>query len=530
MSKRRFRSSFVRPLGITSLALAAFAGPLTAAISAPLDNTIPQAAEQTGNHTIQQATELLKKGQGEKAIEMVKPLADKEDPLALLLIGIAYRGMGGVTADPEKALGFLRRAAKAGNEDAPYQMVEVLLKQNTDTSKAEAKTLLQETTKKQPARGNFVLGEALLRGVFDGKPDFDQAAQAWNRSADAGNKDTLLALGRLYDGVFGFADKRDAKKALEFFTKAANGGSAEAMVATGSRLLNGEESLRNPAEGKKWLNKAIEQKRYEAYLVLGDSDEKADKQKEAFANYSKGAEAGESNCMIRLGDMLIAGKGTDKKDETKGIEWIRKAATAGNAGAHVRAAQYFLSREKPDIANGYPHLVSAANAGIPAAQNDLALLYLAGSLGANDASAAAAWFGRAAANGHPSAQTNLATLYERGMGVQQDFAKAGQLYELAARQGSPQAAAGIGRLFANGTGTKQDLPRAWAFLSLAVEAGDANAKAALGEVTTMLTGEQINDARKILEDLKKPAPAKTGDASKAEAKPGADKGTKPKNP
>src|SRR5690606_35914356 len=142
--------------------------------------------------------------------------------------------------------------------------------------------------------------------------------------------------------------------------------------------------------------------------------------KAALAQYEKGAEAGQPDCMQRLASFHFAGRGTEK-DAEKGRAWLEKAAEAGSPLAAMEMASLIANDENPDLLAAYKYLLSAANSGAPLAQNELGLLYLSGKLGLADPAASVAWFTRAAKSGHPSAQNNLATLYERGMGVSVDY-------------------------------------------------------------------------------------------------------------
>ena len=259
-------------------------------------------------------------------------------------------------------------------------------------------------------------------------------------------------------------------------------------------------------------------------LALGDFEENVKKsEKEALANYQKGADKAQADCMLRVAAFHFEGKGGLEKSEEKGREWLVKAAEAGNALAALEMASRLSKAEKPEMLSVYKYLLSAANTGLPVAQNEIGLLYVSGNLGLSDPTAAVAWFTAAAKAGHAAAQNNLGTLYERGMGVPVDYNNAGQLYSLAANQGHAAATTGLARLHATGHGTEQSLPKAWALASLAIERGDNEAKTLLGDLTSKMNEEQISQGKKELEVLKKPAAEKPAGDKPAGDKPAADK-------
>jgi hypothetical protein len=319
----------------------------------------------------------------------------------------------------------------------------------------------------------------------------------------------MFLLARFYDGQFGHPGLSDAKLAYSYFLKAAEKGNAPAMVAVGSRLLNGKAETRDEKQGTVWLNKAIAAKEYSACLALGDYQENVKKKPEAaLAFYESGAAEGQPDCMLRAADMYLNEKGV-KKNIEKGVELLGKAAEAGAPQAHLMLAGRILGEEKPDLGKAYAHLLSAANGGMPLAQNELGLFYLSGKLGVADLSAAVSWFGRAAQAGLAAAQNNLGALHERGAGVPQDFGNAAKLYALAAQQGNASATLALARFHAAGAATKVDAVRAWVLASLASERGEKeNAATFLKGLEKGMSKEQMAEAKKGLIEIKAEKPAK----------------------
>jgi TPR repeat protein len=293
-------------------------------------------------------------------------------------------------------------------------------------------------------------------------------------------------------------------------------GDAGAMAALGSRLLSGDEKLRDEKKGREWLKKAIAAKEYSAYLALGDYEENVKKDlKAALAEYERGKDAGQIDCILRTADFYLEGKGVEK-DSTRGLALLEKAAEAGSPVASFRLAVQALSTDKPDLLGGYKYLLAAASGNLPEAQNELGLLYLSGKLAIADSPAGVAWLTRAAQGGYAQAQNNLATLYERGAaGLPQNLENAGQLYSLAANQGSGPATLALARLISEGVGTKADPVKGWALATLAQERGEESAKKLVDEIAAKLDDAQKAEAKKQLEDIKS---GKNSDA-KADSKP-----------
>lgn len=476
---------------------------------------------------MKEALDAFNDGRHIKAIDIARPLAEKGNADALFLMGFAYESGRGVDASRDKALEYYQKASTAGQKDATYRMALILLSSKEKSERAQGKKNLEDAAKKDPANAGRILGEAYIKGMIDEKPNVDEAINWWNIASEAGDIPSIMGLARIYEAKKEFPDKADPKKALAFYQKAITLGDKSAMVAAGSRLLNGDESIRNEAEGRELLAKAIEEKQYDAYLALGDFEESIKKDyKAALAQYELGGANQQVDCAVRAADFYFEGKGDTEKSAIKGTDWLRKAAETKNPVAGYRYAAKLLEAPEPDerkpeekvdaARRAYDYLLNAALGGIPQAQNEMALFYLSGAMGVADPSAAAGWFQRAAQAGNAVAMNNLATLYEKGYGVAQNFSQAGQLYEASARRGNAQGAVSVARLMASGAGTKQNIPQAWAWANIAIQNGDKDAKSILGEISTLASTKDIEEGKKALETLRAEL-AKSAEASAAES-------------
>lgn len=487
-----------------------------AAVSLPADSSA--AVPTVADGPAKEAMEAFQAGRHAKAVELALPLAEQGNAEALYLLGFASESGKGLDASKEKALEYYRKASALNQKDATYRLAFILLASEKEEDRTQAREALETAAKSDPTVAARILGEAYLRGRLTPAPDPDKAIFWWKSAADAGDIPSTLLMARFYEGQFGFPELKDSKESLAAYSKAAGLGDAAAMAALGSRLLSGDEKIRDEKKGREWLKKAIEAKEYTGYLALGGYEENVKKDlKAALSEYERGKDAGQIDCVLRTADFYIQGKGVEK-DPTRGLALLEKAAEAGNPTANFRLAVQSLSAEKPDLLVGYKHLLAAANGSLAEAQNELGLFYLSGKLAAADGPAGVAWLTRAAQGGYPQAQNNLATLYERGAaGVVQNLENAGQLYALAANQGHGPATLALARLVNEGVGTKADPAKAWALASLAEERGAENAKKLLDSIT--LDEPQKADAKQQLADMKS---GKTSD-SKAKESPAAGK-------
>jgi TPR repeat protein len=97
--------------------------------------------------------------------------------------------------------------------------------------------------------------------------------------------------------------------------------------------------------------------------------------------------------------------------------------------------------------------------------------------------------------GDPAAQYNLGILYENGEGVPQDYFEAVHLYGLAARQGHPDAQLNLGAMYGNGWGVGRDFSEAFSWFSVAAAQGNADATALRDLAATQLSVEDLAAAR-----------------------------------
>jgi localization factor PodJL len=130
--------------------------------------------------------------------------------------------------------------------------------------------------------------------------------------------------------------------------------------------------------------------------------------------------------------------------DKRGVEMLKKAADLGYPQAQLQLGHLYES--------GYPGLAQdlvqarrwtekAAEAGLPSAMHNLAMLIYNGEGGPKSQPLAAQWFRQAAELGQVDSQFNLGLLYENGKGVHANPAEAYKWFLLATRGGDSQSRA-----------------------------------------------------------------------------------------
>ncbi|HEY8253138.1 MAG TPA: tetratricopeptide repeat protein [Rhizomicrobium sp.] len=154
----------------------------------------------------------------------------------------------------------------------------------------------------------------------------------------------------------------------------------------------------------------------------------------ALANFKPLAEAGDADAERAMGQLLMQNC-TGLQDKPAGVEWLTKAAAAGNMSA----------------------------------RNQLGLAYLTGHGVPLDDNKAFALFSQTAAAGNAFGQMELGYLYRAGRGVPQDRYQGLQWTVKAAEQGNGSALGNIAGAYIQGEILEKDTDRAAYFLALANE-------------------------------------------------------------
>ncbi len=191
----------------------------------------------------------------------------------------------------------------------------------------------------------------------------------------------------------------------------------------------------------------------------------------AFKLSSPLAERGDANAQNNLATMYYTGRGA-LQDNSKAIEWRRKAAEQGHADAQYR----------------------------------LGAMYDYGHGAAQDYAEAVNWYKKSAEQGHDDAQYHLGLMLESGRGVAQDNAEAVNWYKKSAEQGHSEAQYNLALMYSFGEGTPQDYTEAYKWSEISAERSvDEPRDLALtlrDQVSEKMTPEQIEKARKLAKEWK----------------------------
>jgi TPR repeat protein len=320
--------------------------------------------------------------------------------------------------------------------------------------------------------------------------DYYQQAFAKLTYADGGDEAALM-IGKLHLGAPGV--ERDLPKAISWLKKAAgaafnpitdmpifdpreptrNTAMGEAAMLLGQiYAVGGPGAAKDPAESRKWFDRARVVGHVRACLVLGDiyyygKDTPRDL-KQAFRYYREGATFGDAPAQQALAEMYYDGEAPGGRDLKLAAAWHNEAGKIGHA----------------------PSLFA------------LAAAYENGEGVAADPQRALGLYKLAAAEGSVPARNVLGTYFYQGRLVPKDAAMARRWFQEAALDGDTDAMFNLGAMMAKGEGGSVDRTHAWAWFKLAQAGENAQAPGAVRALEPQMTAEEKAEAARLLGSVK----------------------------
>ena len=210
-------------------------------------------------------------------------------------------------------------------------------------------------------------------------------------------------------------NRKEYALAVEWYTKAAEKGYAEAQCNLGICYYNGDGVKQSYEKAVHWYAKAAEQGYARAQCYLGECYEDKHGVPKSFNKagqwYRKAAEQGYARAQYNLGELYLSGTGVPQSEE-KAVEWYTKAAEQGYTDAQNQLGHCY------DRGWGVPQSYEKA-------------VY---------------WTRKAAEKGNMYAQWGLAIYYEKGWGVPQSDEKAIEWYTKSLKNGNHYVKENLDRL------------------------------------------------------------------------------------
>ena len=243
------------------------------------------------------------------------------------------------------------------------------------------------------------------------------------------------------DAAYGAFQRGYYLTALNLATPLALEGDAASQTLIGEIYSRGLGVRSDLAKAIEWYGKAAEQKTPEAMfqlaMILHDGGEAFGDRPRAARLIEEAADAGHGLAQFNFAQMLV-----DRDPTPQGMEravlYYEKAANAGLPDAQYAMAEIFrqgVGGRDVDLAQARKWLELAAAQNHDTAQIELGAMLVEGGGGEDDEKAGFSWLMRAAAAGNAAAQNRVAKLYRSGIGVAPDRVAAASWYLRARKAG-----------------------------------------------------------------------------------------------
>jgi len=165
---------------------------------------------------LEDGLEAYKKGEWDKVVQLLTPLAQQGNPAAQEKLGRLYDRGKGVKRDYETAARWYRQAAEKGDARAAARLAFMLrLGIGGKRDLAEALKWYRSSAEAGASLGQAGLGFMYLEGAAALKRDPAEAAKWFQKAADQGDAQARLSLGTLYENGDGM--KKDLVRAYVWY-------------------------------------------------------------------------------------------------------------------------------------------------------------------------------------------------------------------------------------------------------------------------------------------------------------------------
>jgi TPR repeat protein/GTPase SAR1 family protein len=309
---------------------------------------------------------------------------------------------------------------------------------------------------------------------------FEEAFMKYRAAAAMGHGRAMYGVGMAF--YYGEGVAENVVEAYKWFKASAETGEPRALrnLALSFRYGEPEAGINvDHVEAMRLMRMAADAGLPDAMYDLADWLCEANKSDPAALEwFMKGANAGDVDCMIMVGDLHRIGACGLQPDYSKALPWFERAAAIGNADELVRIAHAL--RKSGDLMRAVELYEKAAGSGSTAAMFNLTLCYANGKGVAKSAEKAVELYQRASDLGNVSAMINLGLCYGTGSGVAKNFEKAVALLSRASELGSANAMSYLGVCYERGEGVAKSVEKAVELYQRASELGDATAMSYLG--------------------------------------------------
>ena len=236
------------------------------------------------------------------------------------------------------------------NSPEKFEILDCFLSQSKDIIDISSRFNYEELNSKAikgDAEALFYMGESHRKGLYNLTPNYKEAYSWYLKAANLGHPKAQYVVG--YYHYLGLKKEfpKDLELAAIWIKKAAENGNTDAMGLLSVMYSKGEGVPRDDIESANWSKRELTERIKEK---TGEEVHIEVKDREFLFNETKKqAEKGNAFFQHNLGVMYFNGDGV-AKDDSKALEWLRKAAVQGNKQAieTLKQVEGLIEKKKQD--------------------------------------------------------------------------------------------------------------------------------------------------------------------------------------
>ena len=198
-----------------------------------------------------------------KTIDILSPLAENGEPVALWRLGLMYVRGEGVIADTKRGFDLIFRASEFNNPTA----LGFLASAYGDRDPAQAYGLWLRAAQAGDALAQYNVATYLQHSIGGVKRNDAEAFSWYRKAAEQGHTEAEFALAQAYRS--GTGTSMDYPEALRWYKAAAERGLANAQERIAYMYMMGQGVTQDYSEASKWQLRAAERGLALAQLQLG---------------------------------------------------------------------------------------------------------------------------------------------------------------------------------------------------------------------------------------------------------------------
>lgn len=245
-------------------------------------------------------------------------------------LGKAYLYGWHLDSAPDKAIELFQQSAQAKNPQGMNALGYCLQRGiGTEQDFKAAMEWLEKATEAGSAEAANNLGNSFCLG-WGVETDEPKALELYRRAAAGGSAKGMYNVAKCY--YLGLGVAKDQEQALRWLEQAAAKDDVDALILLGWELSFGDRGGERLEEGRQYYTRAAEMGSSEAMVSLGKLAAREEKRRVAADWFRKAAKAGDPDGQFFYGGALLYGEGV-KQDREAALEWLERAASQGHLNA-----------------------------------------------------------------------------------------------------------------------------------------------------------------------------------------------------